>query len=148
MQTPNDLSVWLGEQALPFALILLLIAFVMTVLVLSARSRRRRMNEERSGITQDSFVRSLATYGFDPSIARATYEYLQDKQRISFPIQATDALDEDLGLDSEDIQESMLDLLAITRRQHQPGLYHQPMVTVEDLVRFIQASPRVAQLAA
>ena len=148
MQTPNDLSVWLGEQALPLALIVLLIAFVMVVLYLSARSRRMRMNEERSDLTEDSFVSFLATYGFDAKLARSTYRYLQEKQRVSFPIKAEDALDEDLGLDSEDIKESVLDLLAINNRLHQPGLHHQPLITVEDLVRFLQASPRLTQLAA
>ena len=148
MQTPSSLSTWLGEQALPLALIVLLLAFVMIVLYLSARSRRMKMNEERSGVSEDTFVAFLATYGFDSNIARSTYRYLQDTQNVSFPIQAEDLLDEDLGLDSEDIRESVRDLLAINHRLHQPGLHHEPLVTVEDLVRFLQRSPRLTQLAA
>ncbi len=120
----------------------------MTVLFLSARSRRMKMNEERSGVSEDTFVGFLSTYGFDSKIARSTYRYLQDKQNVSFPIQAEDLLDEDLGLDSEDIEESVRDLLAINQRLHQPGLHHEPLVTVEDLVRFLQKSPRLTQLAA
>jgi hypothetical protein len=148
MQTPDTTSIWLSEQAMPFALIVLLLAFVMTVLYLSARNRRAKMNEERSGVNEDTFVSFLSTYGFDANIARSTYRYLQEKQRVSFPIQASDLLDEDLGLDSEDIKESMHDLLRINHRLHQPGIYLSPLVTVEDLVRFVQASPRLSELAA
>ncbi len=148
MQTPSNISIWLGEQALPLALIVLLLAFVMIVLYLSARNRRAKMNEERSGVNEDTFVSFLGTYGFDANIARTTYRYLQEKQNVSFPIKAGDLLDEDLGLDSEDIKESVLDLLTINQRLHQPGLYQSPLVTVEDLVRFIQASPRLSELAA
>ena len=148
MQTPDTPSIWLSEQAMPLALIVLLLAFVLTVLYLSARSRRVKMNEARSGLNEDTFVESLSAFGFDANIARTTYHYLQDKQRVSFPVQASDLLDEDLGLDSEDIKESILDLLAINHRLHQPGLYYSPLVTVEDLVRFVQASPRLSAIAA
>ena len=72
---------------MPFALIVLLLAFVMVVLYVSARNRRMKMNEERSGVNEDTFVSFLATYGFDANIARTTYRYLQEKQRVSFPHQ-------------------------------------------------------------
>ena len=106
------------------------------------------MNNLRSGNNEDTFVDSLLAYGFDPVVARATYRYLQDKQRVSFPIEATDLLDEDLGLGMSDIEESVSDLVLICHRLNQPGLRYTPMVTVEDLVRFIQASPRLSELAA
>ena len=106
------------------------------------------MNEVRSGVNEDTFVDSLLVYGFDPIIARATYRYLQEKQLVSFPIEATDQLDEDLGLDLVDVDESILDILKLTDRQFQPGLKFAPIVTVEDLVRLIQASPRNSAMAA
>jgi hypothetical protein len=148
MQTPSTLTIWLSEQAGPLALIGLLVGFVMVVLYLSARSRRVRMNEQRSGTNEDTFVNFLTAYGFDPLIARNTYRYLQEKQRVSFPIEAGDLLDEDLGLDNVDVTESVHDLLLLNGRLHQPGINHSPLVTVEDLVRFVQASPRMSQLAA
>jgi hypothetical protein len=120
----------------------------MIILFLSARARERRMNEARSHITEDTFVDSLAEYGFDPVIARTAYRYLQDKQNVSFPIQPNDLLDEDLGLDLDGVDESIIDILALTYRLHQPGLQHGPIITVEDLVRFIQASPRLSELGA
>jgi len=148
MQTPSTVSIWLSEQAGPLALIAAFLALVMIVLFVSARRRRTRMNEARSGLTEDTFVESLIGYGFDPVIARTTYSYLQDVQNVAFPIQASDLLDEDLGLDLDDVEESIIDILALTGRLHQRGLRHTPIVTVEDLVRFIQASPRFSELAA
>jgi hypothetical protein len=148
MQTPSTLSIWLSEQAIPLGIILVLLSLVMIVLYVSARNRRVRMNEARSGVNEDTFVNSLVVYGFDPMISRTTYQYLQETQKVSFPIEAGDLLDEDLGLDNADIEESIRDLMGATARLYQPGLQHDPIVTVEDLVRFIQASPRLSELAA
>ena len=148
MQTPSTLSIWLSEQAVPLAIILVLAALVMIVLSVSARNRRVRLNQARAGTNEDTFVESLVVYGFDPQISRAVYSYLQEKQNVHFPIEATDLLDEDLGLDLVDLEETVRDVLQLTRRQYQPGLRHEPLVTVEDLVRFIQASPRLIERAA
>lgn len=148
MQTPSTLSNWFSEQADPIGMIVLFLAFVMIVLYLSARNRRARMNKERLGSNEDTFVNSLLIYGFDPFISRGTYRYLQSTQRVSFPIDPGDMLDEDLGLDSRDVDETVTDLLFATERLYQPGLKHAPLLTVEDLVRFIQASPRLSELAA
>jgi hypothetical protein len=148
MQTPSTTQIWLSEQAGPLAVIVALLAVVMIVLYVSARMRRARMNEARSGANEDTFVNSLIIYGFDPDIARITFRYLQEKQRVSFPIEATDQLDEDLGLDLTDVEESLQDILRLTERLYQPGLKHNPLVTVEDLVRLVQASPRLSELAA
>jgi hypothetical protein len=148
MQVPSTTWIWITEQAGPLLIIAGLLAFVMIVLYMSARNRRAKMNESRAGLTEDTFVESLLPYGFDPEISRTTYRYLQEKQRVSFPIELSDQLDEDLGLDLADVEESVQDLLGLTERLYQPGLKHTPLVTVEDLVRLIQASPRLSELAA
>ncbi len=148
MQIPTDPWIWFKEQAEPLAIIVALLAFVMIVLYVSARSRRAKMLETRSGVNEDTFVQSLSIYGFDPVIARTTFRYLQEKQNVSFPIEATDQLDEDLGLDLGDVEESLRDILQSTGRLYQPGLKHNPLVTVEDLVRLVQAMPRLSELAA
>jgi hypothetical protein len=148
MQTPSTLSIWLGEQALPLAVLIGLVAFIMTVLSLSARSRRLKLIEARSGINEDTFVESLMIYGFDPEVSRTVYAYLQERQNVHFPIETSDLLDEDLGLDLADLEQTLRETLQLTRRQYQPGLRHQPLTTVEDLVRFVQACPRSASEAA
>jgi hypothetical protein len=148
MQIPTDPWIWFKEQAGPIAIIVALLAFVMIVLYVSARSRRAKLLETRSGVNEDTFVHSLSIYGFDPVIARTTFRYLQEKQNVSFPIEATDQLDEDLGLGLGDVEESLRDVLHLTGRLYQPGLKHNPLTTVEDLVRLVQAMPRLSELAA
>jgi hypothetical protein len=129
---------WLG-----FAL---LIGFAL--LYLSARRRRWSLARRRSWRTEQTFVRDLAAYGFDPEIARTTYRYLQERQNVAFPIEPLDDLDHDLGLDSEALEQTIRELLEATGREHLPGLLASPLVTVEDLMRYVQASPRREFLAA
>ncbi len=148
MQPPSTTTVWLSEQAVPLAVIACLVALIMIVLWVSARNRRMKMNEARSGTNEETFVESLVVYGFDPQISSTVYRYLQEHQNVHFPIEATDLLDEDLGLDMVDLDETVRDVFQLTRRIYQPGLRHTPLVTVEDLVRFVQASPRMIEQAA
>jgi hypothetical protein len=148
MQTPSTVPIWLSEQAVPLLTIVALLGVVLAVLYLSARRRRSTMNKVRAGATEETFVQSLLVYGFDANLARTTYQYLQQKQGVNFPIEAPDKLDEDLGLSLGDLDQSIRELLRLTHRTYLPGLKHRPLVTVEDLVRLIQASPRSAELAA
>ena len=109
---------------------------------LSAQSRRSSLVRDRSGRTEETFAEYLAGYGFDPEISRVTYRYLQRVQKVAFPIEPSDDLDRNLGLDGEEIEQTVRDLLAETGRSYLPGLLDSPLVTVVDLVRHIQASPR------
>lgn len=148
MVTPTNLSLWLHEQALPIGLILAFIVFAYILLMVSARRRRADLLAKRAGVTEATFAQQLAQFGFDPVIAAATYCYLQQVQKIGFPILASDSLDEDLGLDSEDISQTIVDLSAALEREYNPGLAHAPLVTVENLVRLLQASPRKQKISA
>jgi hypothetical protein len=142
MDTPDTLTIWLRQQAVPIGIIvgLLLLAFLM--LKISARSRHKALAREREGVTENTFAEHLQRYGFDPVIAAATYRYLQQVQLVQFPILPGDQLDEDLGLDSEDINQTVREMTHALGRQYNPGLLHKPLVTVEDLVRMLQAQPR------
>ena len=148
MQIPSTLSIWLSQQAWPLALITCFLALVLFSLYWSARSRRVKMNALRSGVNEETFVDALEVDGFDRFISSSTYRYMQEHQNVHFPIHSDDLLDEDLGLDSEDVEQSIRELLIECGRVYQPGLKHTPIVTVEDLVRLLQASPRVTQMAA
>ena len=142
---PSTLALWLKEQSVPLAIIVLMVLVVVLILRVSAARRRETMLRERGGISEATFTAYLQRYGFDPLIASTTYHYLQEEQLVAFPILPGDALDEDLGLDSEDIQQTVRDLTHRLKRDRNPGLRSAPMVTVEDLVRLLQASPRKAQ---
>jgi hypothetical protein len=139
---------WLSELALPLLLIGLGILIGFTALYISAQRRRSSLVRHRSGRTVETFAEYLAEYGFDPELARATYRYLQKRQKVAFPIEPFDDLDCDLGLDGEDLSETIRALLAETGRIYLPGLLDSPLVTVEDLVRTIQASPRWEKMVA
>jgi hypothetical protein len=109
---------------------------------LSAMNRRNALARSRAGRTEETFAEYLAKYGFDQDIAKSTYRYLQDKHRVSFPIEPMDDLDRDLGLDGDDVKTTLRELLDENGREYLPGIQDSPLVRVVDLVRYIQASPR------
>ena len=148
MSTPFTLDQWLGEQAVPLLWLGFALLTGFALLYLSARWRRSSLARNRPLRTEGTFVQDLSAYGFDPEIARATYRYLQEQQNVAFPIEPLDDLDHDLGLDSEDLEQTIRELLRQTGRENMPGLLSSPLVTVEDLVRYVQASPRFQFLAA
>jgi hypothetical protein len=142
MSTVFILERWLGGQAVPLLFIGFAVLMGFALLYFSAQSRRAGLVRDRSGRTEETFAEYLAAYGFDPEIARATYRYLQQVQQVAFPIVPKDDLDRDLGLNDDDVKQTVRDLLDETGREHLPGLLDSPLVTVVDLVRYIQASPR------
>jgi hypothetical protein len=146
MVTPESLSAWLKDQAWLLMIFALLAVGAFLLLKYSARRRAEALSRERAEVTEGSFVEHLAAFNFDPKITGATYRYLQEVQRVSFPILPSDMLDEDLGLGSEDVDQTVSELLIALNRHEAPGLRHQPMLTVEDLIRHLQASPRKSQV--
>jgi hypothetical protein len=142
MIAPDSLSVWLEEQAWCAGLIAFSIAAGLLLLKLSAQRRIRVLSRRRKRWTEYSFVDHLERFDFDPLIAGATYRYLQHVQGIRFPLLPSDKLDEDLGLDCDDQAETVRELLLALRREELPGLRYEPLLTVEDLMRLLQASPR------
>ena len=148
MVTPDTLTIWLKEQAWPIAIIVGLVVFAFIVIKISASRRHQALAREREGVTESTFASHLQRYGFDPAVAAATYRYLQERQLVKFPILPGDQLDEDLGLDSEDINQTVREMTSSLGRHFNPGLLHKPLVTVEDLVRMLPASPRRVSVAA
>jgi hypothetical protein len=143
MVPPDSLSAWLQDQLRAIAMIMFLVVAASALLLkLAVYLRVARLSRERRNLTEQTFVEHLAMYKFDPSITGATYRYLQQVQGIRFPIRPSDLLDEDLGLDNQDQEETIADLLAELQREPSPGLRPTPLLTVEDLVRHLQASPR------
>jgi hypothetical protein len=142
MSILSTLGQWLGQQVVPLVYIGFAVLMGFALLYFSAQSRRAALVRDRSGKTEETFAEYLAAYGFDPEIARTTYRYLQQVQQVAFPIVPKDDLDRDLGLNDNDVKRTVRDLLDETSREYLPGLLDSPLVTVVDLVRYIQASPR------
>jgi hypothetical protein len=145
MAPPNSISMWIREQAWPLGLVLGALVAGAVLLRLSAWFRNHSLRRKRRGVTQESFTAHLQQYGFDPVIASSTYRYLQEVQMVPFPILPSDGLDEDLGLSAEDVDQAVRDLTIALRREFSPGLTPTPVVTVEDLIRLLQASPRISR---
>jgi hypothetical protein len=133
---------WLKGQVWPIGILIALTAAFLLVLKLSVSYRNAVLSRQRRGMTEQTFVEQLAQYNFDPVIAGTTYRYLQEVQQIKFPILPSDALDEDLGLDPEDVDQTIRELLRSLKRAEVPGLHPEMVLTVEGLVRRLQASPR------
>jgi len=142
MPTLSTVQHWLSEQFIPLLSIAFSLLMGLAMLLVSARSRRSALLRARKGRTEETFAQELAEHGYDSEIARTTYRYLQERQRVGFPIRPMDDLDVDLGLDSEDLQHVIQELLAKVGRSYLPGMLSSPPVTVVDLIRAVQASPR------
>lgn len=144
MQTPTSLSLWLNEQAWPIGILFLLIVLTYVALRHSASRRRSQLARAREGVTEETFSDYMSQFGFDRTITSSTYRYLQQVQLVDFPILPSDKLDEDLGLDHEDVQQTITEMADALGRERHPGLIQSPIVTVEDLVRLLQATPRIS----
>lgn len=142
MASSSPFSLNLQEQIIPILGVALCVVFAFLLLKWVANRRHRALAREREGIDELTFAESLGRRGFDPVIARSTYRYLQDVQGVRFPILPADDLDQDLGLDSEDLNQTLADLTSALGRRLNAALLHTPLITVEDLVRILQASPR------
>ena len=136
---------WLGHSAWPLCLLLALIVACVVLLRLSAWYREHKLRRQRVGVTQETFTAQLEQYGFDPVITGSTFRYLREVQAIPFPVLPGDDLEKDLDLTAEEIDQSVRDLTLALRREYSPGLQTTPLITVEDLIRLLQASPRITK---
>jgi hypothetical protein len=144
----SSITAWLGHHAWPLWLLLAAVVLSVVLLQLSAWSHERRLRRRRAGITQETFTAQLQQYGFDPVITSATFRYLREVQLVPFPVLPGDDLEKDLGLAPEDIDETVRDLSTALHREYMPGLQPTPLVTVEDLIRLLQALPRTVRTGA
>lgn len=138
----SGIEQWLAEQIVPVFFVGFAMLAGLALLYFSAQSRKAARRRDRAGRDEDSFAEQFAAHGFDAEIARATYRYLEERTRPGFPLLPMDDLDRDLGLDADDVREVLRELTARTGRDYLPGLVTAPIVTVAELVRAVQASPR------
>jgi hypothetical protein len=125
--------------------------FVLLCVYAAYNTRRhiRRMAVGREGESTCTFARSFDYRNMDTWIIRAVYEELQPyctSGQHSFPLRATDRLEEDLGVDSEDLVFDILPDIA-----HRTGRllvytnqnpFNGKVVTVRDLVMYLSHQPR------
>lgn len=117
------------------------LAVALGTLFFSGMLRHRRMAAAREGESLESFALHLATYGFDPALAEEIYSYLVTEEDVAFPIRHSDRLDEDLRVSEDEVHRMVAHLLRFSRREARPGMRTMPLLTVEDVLRFVQACP-------
>ena len=105
-----------------------------------ALARHRRPTRIPSAAT--SFARLLESHGFDPAVALATYCYLDESRDGTSSIHPGDSLERDLGLGPEQIEHTLLALMALLGRKPALEWNRQPIGTVEDLIGVLQAAPQ------
>ncbi len=131
-----------GRHPLIFVVAAVTVFGILLLLRVHALRARRGLLPRRPGHTEDSFVHHVASFGLHPRIARTTYRYLQRSCKVRFPILVEDSLREDLGLDQRALIEATRALLLENGRES--GQHYMPnsLVTVGDLIGFIQSSAR------
>jgi hypothetical protein len=137
-----DIEQWLLAQIVPVLFVGFALLAGLALVYFSAQSRRAARRRDRAGQDENTFAERLAVYGFDVELARAAYRYLEQRTGVGFPILANDDLERDLGLDREGAMDALRELNAQVGRDYLPGLVQAPLVTVADLLRAVQASPR------
>ena len=147
MQAENFAD-WLHGMMAPLGILLGIALIAWAGLYCLSRAHAWRLARERVGYDEDTFARDMGQHGFDPLLARSVYAYLRDVQKIAFPMMPEDSLDERLGIADKDLEDTIRQCLLDAGREARPGLTVLPPATLEELVRYVQDSPRLADKAA
>jgi len=112
------------------------------------KARLKFLRESRPGESICEFSRSFDTKEIDTWVVRAVYEQLQGYLGGDppVPIRATDRLNEDLPIDSEDLEIDVMNQIAQrtgrSLKNTPANPYFDKVRTVGDLVRFVNAQPK------
>lgn len=118
------------------------------------KTRLQALAATRNGESICGFARSFDLRSTDPLVIRAVYEQLQEEllsYQKSFPVRGSDRLEEELGLDGDDLDMSVA--TAIARRSGrslegtQSNPYYGRVMTASDLVYFFNGQSEVAPQA-
>lgn len=138
----SGIEQWFVQQIVPVFLVGFALLAGLALVYFSAQSRKAARRRDRAGQDEETFAAQFASHGFDPEIARTAYRYLEERTRLGFPILPGDDLDRELGLDADDVRDVLRELAAQAGRDYLPGLVTEPIATVAQLVRAVQAQPR------
>jgi hypothetical protein len=106
-----------------------------------ARGNKKMLTETRAGHDMECFVREMTAAGHDESVSRAVYCYIEEMHGIDFPILPGDDLCTTLGITDDDVYRAVPALLTDAGRAPQLGRLKQPIITVADLVDFVERAP-------
>ena len=107
------------------------------------KTRLQALAAARNGESICGFARSFDLRSTDPLVVRAVYEQLQEEllsYQKSFPVRAPDRLEEELGLDGDDLDMSVAPAIARRSGRSLEGAQSNPhygrVMTASDLVYF------------
>ncbi len=130
----------------------LILAFCVYVTVINEREKRRleAICSTRDEESICAFARSFSTRHVDTWVIRAAHQEIQQLMKSyipGFPVRASDVLLDDLHIDSDDIEDLLVDIAArsghsLDKTENNP--FYGKINTVRDLVLFIDAQPRLA----
>ena len=139
----------------PVGTSIVIVSFLVVSIVAHKRdkARLRLLAESRSGESICEFARSFERKEIDTWVVRAVYEQLQRYLGgdLPVPIRATDRLNEDLPIDTEDLEmDLMVEISQRAGRSLNNAIanpYYDKVKTVGDLVLFLNAQPKDSTLS-
>jgi len=132
----------------------LIFAFCVCVAVINKREKRRLEGicSTRAEESICTFARSFSTRDVDTWVIRAAHQEIQQLMKSymsAFPVRASDALLDDLHIDSDDIEDLLVDIAARSGHaldETEKNPFYGKINTVRDLVLFVNAQPRLVTI--
>jgi len=129
----------------------LILALCVYTAVMNRREKRRfeGISRIRDGESICKIARSFDTRHTDTWVIRAAYQEIQQLLKSympDFPVRASDSLLDDLHIDSEDVEDLLVDIAARSGHslaETESNPFYGKINTVSDLVLFINAQPRM-----
>ena len=129
----------------------LILALCVCTAVMNRWEKRRfeGMSRIRDGESICHFARSFDTRHTDTWVIRAAHQEIQQLLKsymLDFPVRASDSLLDDLHIDSEDVEDLLVDIAARSGHslaETESNPFYGKINTVSDLVLFINAQPRM-----
>ncbi|KRC22634.1 hypothetical protein [Acidovorax sp. Root217] len=127
-------------------------AALWALVAIEGRQQNKRLVQwvqARSGESICQFARAIDCRKVDTWVVRSVYEELQRyySARWVLPLRATDRLKDDLLLDSEDLDDVLVNMAQRAGRDlscPQANPFYDRVTTIGDLVHFLNAQPRLA----
>jgi len=136
---------WILNDGWSVGVFLVFLAVSGITVFCAAKDRNKRILMSRAGYTVENFLAEMEAAGHDVQVARTVYQFIQGTYRVGFPIQPGDDLYLMLGITDASVWRAMPALLQATGREPRIGRLLKPIVTVQELVHFVEVAPMVSE---
>jgi acyl carrier protein len=142
---------WLGYTAYKLPYLFAILVLIGLFVRFRHQKKMKKLFASRPDDSICTFADDLNPRIADPWIIRATYEEFGSHLKLDdrmFPIRASDRLEEDLDMDSEDLVDSLIVVAKRTDRSITDTMsnpYYDRVKTVHDFVMFLNHQPKNAE---